>query len=71
VRGSRIKRRTEVKSTLLIGRIEASKAPTETHTPLIRYFINDIGPELPRWRMAGATAFRDEVDMPPVRGPGS
>ena len=43
--GSPIKRRTEVKNTLPIGRIEASKTPIETHTPLIRYFINDIDPE--------------------------
>ena len=41
--GSPIKRRTEVKNTLPIGRIEGSKKPIETHTPLIRYFINDIG----------------------------
>lgn len=46
--GSPIKRRTEVKNTLPIGRIEGSKKPIETHTPLIRYFINDIGQKLPR-----------------------
>jgi hypothetical protein len=45
VSGSTIKRRTEVKNTLPIGRIEGSKTPIETHTPLIRYFINDIDPE--------------------------
>jgi hypothetical protein len=44
VSGSPIKRRTEVKNTLPIGRIEGSKKPIETHTPLIRYFINDIDP---------------------------
>jgi hypothetical protein len=48
VSGSPIKRRTEVKNTLPIGRIEGSKKPIETHTPLIRYFINDIGQNLPR-----------------------
>jgi hypothetical protein len=41
VSGSPIKRQTEVKNTLPIGRIEGSKT---THTPLIRYFINDIDP---------------------------
>ena len=46
--GSPIKRRTELKNTLPIGRIEGSKTPIETHTPLIGYFINDIGPLLPR-----------------------
>ena len=35
----------EVKNTLPIGRIEGSKTPIETHTPLIRYFINDIDPD--------------------------
>ena len=45
--GSPIKRRTEVKNTLPIGRIEGSKKPIEIHTPLIRYFINDIGHFLP------------------------
>jgi hypothetical protein len=45
VSGSPIKRRTEVKNTLPIGRIEGSKTPIETHTPLIRYFINDIDPK--------------------------
>jgi hypothetical protein len=45
VSGSPIKRQTEVKNTLPIGRIEGSKTPIETHTPLIRYFINDIGPD--------------------------
>jgi hypothetical protein len=44
VSGSPIKRRTEVKNTLPIGMIDGSKAPIETHTPLIRYFINDIDP---------------------------
>jgi hypothetical protein len=44
VSGSPIKSPTEVKNTLPIGRIEGSKKPIETHTPLIRYFINDIGP---------------------------
>jgi hypothetical protein len=48
VSGSPIKRRTEVKNTLPIGRIEGSKKPIETHTPLIRYFINDIGPSRTR-----------------------
>ena len=43
--GSPIKRRTEVKNTLPIGRIDGSKAPIETRTPLIRYFINDIDPQ--------------------------
>jgi hypothetical protein len=42
VSGSPIKRQTEVKNTLPIGRIEGSKT---THTPLIRYFINDIDPQ--------------------------
>jgi len=36
VSGSPIKRRTEVKNTLPIGMIDGSKAPIETHTPLIR-----------------------------------
>jgi hypothetical protein len=45
VSGSPIKRPTEVKNTLPIGRIEGSKKPIETHTPLIRYFINDIDPK--------------------------
>ena len=45
VSGSPIKRRTEVKNTLPVGRIEGSKIPIETHTPLIRYFINDIDPK--------------------------
>jgi len=40
---SPIKRRTEVKNTLPIRRIEGSKASMETRTTLIRYFINDIG----------------------------
>ena len=35
-------RRTEVKNILPIGRIEGSKTPIKTHTPLIRYFINDV-----------------------------
>jgi hypothetical protein len=48
VSGSPIKRRTEVKNTLPIGRIEGSKTPIETHTPLIRYFINDIDPKRTR-----------------------
>ena len=34
-----IKRRTEV------GKIKEPKTPIETHTPLIRYFINDIDPK--------------------------
>jgi hypothetical protein len=45
VSGSPIKRRTEVKNTLSIGRIEGAKTPIQTHTPLIRYFINDIDPK--------------------------
>jgi hypothetical protein len=50
VSGSPIKRRTEVKNTLPIGRIEGSKTPIETHTPLIRYFVNDIDPQrASRW----------------------
>ena len=40
--GSPIKRRTEDKNTLPIGRIEGSKT-TEAHTLLIGSFINDIG----------------------------
>jgi hypothetical protein len=39
-----IKLQTEVKNTLPIGRIQESKTPIETHTPLIRYFIDDIDP---------------------------
>ena len=44
-----------------IGRIEGSKKPIETHTPLIRYFINDIGPErrllpAPTWSRLGGKA---------------
>ena len=45
--GSPIKRRTEVKDNLPIRKIEGSKAPMETRTTLIRYFINDIDPSLP------------------------
>jgi len=43
VNGSPIKRQDEVKNTLPIGRIEGSKT-VEAHAPLIRYFINGIGP---------------------------
>ena len=42
--GSPIKRQDEVKNTLPIGRIEGSKT-VEAHAPLIRYFINGIGPK--------------------------
>jgi hypothetical protein len=42
VSGSPIKRRTKVKNILPSGRIGKSKTPIETHTLLIRYFINDI-----------------------------
>jgi len=40
--------RPRSKNTLLIWRIEASKVPIETHTPLIRYLSNDIDPFPPR-----------------------
>jgi hypothetical protein len=66
VRGSPIKRRTEVKNTLLIGRIEGSKAPIQTHTPLIRYFINDIGRNLPRHLAWGAAEVPPKTAAPVV-----
>jgi hypothetical protein len=53
VNGSPIKRRTEDKNTLPIGRIEGSKT-TEAHTLLIRCFINDIGPILLKKSFGGA-----------------
>jgi hypothetical protein len=56
VSGSPIKRRTEVKNTLPIRKIEGSKAPMETRTALIRYFINDIGQKLPRRIKAAVSA---------------
>jgi hypothetical protein len=65
VSGSPIKRRTEVKNTRPIRKIEGSKAPMETRTTLIRYFINDIGQQPPRRlpvRAAAMTPITDEVD---------
>jgi hypothetical protein len=56
VSGSPIKRRTEVKNTLPIRKIEGSKAPMETRTTLIRYFINDIGHFLPHAPAANAAS---------------
>jgi hypothetical protein len=63
VSGSPIKRQTEVKNTLPIGRIEGSKT---THTPLIRYFINDIGQFLPHAPAAktARTIPKDVTDLP-------
>jgi hypothetical protein len=58
VSGSPIKSPTEVKNTLPIGRIEGSKKPIETHTPLIRYFINDIDPE-PSWAAQNCCSAND------------
>jgi hypothetical protein len=61
VSGSPIKRPKEVKNTLPIGRIEGSKKPIETHTPLIRYFINDIGPSRPLWASASEAVIGSEA----------
>ena len=61
--GSPIKRRTEVKNTLPIGRIEGSKKPIETNTPLIRYFINDIDPKRTRGSAIAEAAFGSKADM--------
>ena len=69
--GSPIKRRTEVKNTLPIGRIEGSKKPIETHTPLIRYFINDIGQKLPHGFATAAAAFGVKAAAPVARSLGS
>jgi hypothetical protein len=68
VNGSPIKRRTEVKNPLPIGRIEGSKTPIKTHTPLIRYFINDIGHELPPPLLVGVTGLAPIAAAPRMGG---
>ena len=59
--GSPIKRQDEVKNTLPIGRIEGSKT-VEAHAPLIRYFINGIGPNRRLSRRSGKVAIGGITD---------